>query len=154
MSAVRGIDAELPVFNVRSLEQHVDTNLILRKVPAQMFSVLGPLLLLLAAIGIYAVVNYAVSLRTREIGVRIALGATGPRVIRTFVLEHLRVVLLGASFGWLVALMLATHLGPRRVDVSVFASVPLVLLGVATLASWIPARRGARVDPAVALRNE
>lgn len=153
-SAVRGIDPELPVFNVRSLEQHVDTNLILRKVPAQMFSVLGPLLLLLAAIGIYAVVNYAVSLRTREIGVRIALGATAARVIRTFVLEHLRVVLLGASFGWLAALMLATHLGPRRVDVSVFAIVPLVLLGVATLASWIPARRGARVDPAVALRNE
>ena len=151
---LRNLDAELPVFNVRSLEEHVDTNLVFRKVPAQMFSVLGPLLLLLAAIGIYAVVNYAVSLRTREIGVRIALGATVERVIRTFVLEHLRLVVGGALFGWLVGLMLATHLGPRQVDVSVFAIVPVVLLGVATLASWIPARRGARVDPAVALRNE
>jgi putative ABC transport system permease protein len=56
--------------------------------------------------------------------------------------------------GWIVAYMLATHLGPRKVDVIVFALVPVLLLGVATLASWIPARRGAAVDPAVALRNE
>lgn len=154
LRAVREVDPELPVFNIRSLEEHVDTNLVFRKVPAQMFSVLGPLLLALAAIGIYAVVNYAVSLRTREIGVRIALGATARRVVLGFVREHLRVALLGAAAGWLVAFMLATHLGPRQVDAVVFAVVPVLLLGVATLASWIPARRGARVDPAVALRTE
>ena len=155
LRAMRGVDAELPVFNVRTLDEHVDTNLVLRKIPAQMFAVLGPLLLLLAAIGIYAVVNYTVSLRTREIGVRIALGATAQRVIVTFVSEHLRVAVLGASTGWVIAYMLAIHLAPGRgVDVVVFTLVPVILLVVATLACWIPARRGARVEPAVALRNE
>jgi hypothetical protein len=155
LRAMRGVDAELPVFNVRTLDEHVDTNLVLRKIPAQMFAVLGPLLLLLAAIGIYAVVNYTVSLRTREIGVRIALGATAQRVIVTFVSEHLRVAVLGASTGWVMAYMLAIHLAPGRgVDVVVFTLVPVILLVVATLACWIPARRGARVEPAVALRNE
>jgi predicted permease len=154
LRAIRDVDPELPVFNVRSLDEHVETNLVLRKVPAQMFSVLGPLLLALAAIGIYAVVSYTVSLRTREIGIRIALGATATRVIRTFVLEHLQVAALGAFFGWLAALMLATHLGPRKVDVLVFSTVPLVLLAVATFSSWIPARRGTGIDPATALRSE
>jgi predicted permease len=155
LRAARETDPELPVFNVRTLDEHVDTNLILRKVPAQMFSVLGPLLLVLAAMGIYAVVNYTVALRTREIGLRIALGATRPRVVWTFVAEHLRVALGGAALGWLVAYMLAIHLAPgRRVDTVVFASAPVVLLLVATFACWIPAQRGARVDPAVALRNE
>jgi hypothetical protein len=155
LQAMREVDAELPVFNLRSLEQHVDTNLFLRKVPARMFSVLGPLLLLLAAIGIYAVVSYAVSLRTREIGIRLALGATAGRVVRAFVGESLRVALLGAVLGWMAAYVLATHLGPgRRIDVVVFAIVPAVLLLVAALASWIPARRAAVVDPAVTLRSE
>ena len=155
LQAMREVDAELPVFNLRSLEQHVDTNLFLRKVPARMFSVLGPLLLLLAAIGIYAVVSYAVSLRTREIGIRLAMGATAGRVVRAFVGESLRVALLGAVLGWMAAYVLATHLGPgRRIDVVVFAIVPAVLLLVAALASWIPARRAAVVDPAVTLRCE
>jgi predicted permease len=155
LQAARAVDPELPVFNLRTLDEHVDTNLVLRKVPAAMFSVLGPLLLALAAIGIYAVVNYAVSLRTREIGLRIALGATRRRVVAAFVREHLRVALYGAVTGWLVAFMLAIHLAPgRRVDAAVFAGVPAILLMVATVACWIPARRGARVDPAVALRND
>jgi predicted permease len=155
LRAAREVDPELPVFNLRTLDEHVDTNLILRKVPAEMFSVLGPLLLGLAAIGIYAVVNYTVSLRIREIGLRIALGATAQRVVMTFVREHLRVALAGAATGWLIAWLLAIHLAPgRRVDVAVFTFVPVILLFVATVACWIPARRGARVDPAVALRNE
>jgi hypothetical protein len=155
LQAMREVDAELPVFNLRSLDQHVDTNLFLRKVPARMFSVLGPLLLVLAAIGIYAVVSYAVSLRTREIGIRLAMGATAGRVVRAFVGESLRVALLGAVLGWMAAYVLATHLGPgRRIDVVVFAIVPAVLLLVAALASWIPARRAAVVDPAVTLRSE
>jgi predicted permease len=155
LTAARHVDPELPVFNLRSLDEHVDTNLLLRKVPAQMFSVLGPLLLVLAAIGIYAVVNYTVSLRTREIGLRIALGATRHRVVRTFVGEHLRIALAGAAFGWLTAVMLAIHLAPGRgLDLAVFGFVPVILLLVATIACWIPAQRGARVDPAVALRND
>ena len=81
---MRELDPELPVYDIRTLNDHIESNLIFRRVPARMFSVLGPLLLVLAATGIYAVVAYTVSQRTKEIGVRLALGATTRRVI----LEH------------------------------------------------------------------
>ena len=154
LRAMRNIDPELPVFNVRSLEEHIDTNLLLRRIPAQMFAVLGPLLLVLAAIGIYAVVSYAVSLRTQEIGVRIALGATAGRVVWTFVREHLRTAAAGAGVGWILAYGFAMHLPSRSVDRAVFVAVPVLLLAVATVACWIPARRAARIDPSSALRRE
>jgi hypothetical protein len=153
--AMREIDAELPVFNSRSMHQHVDTNLIFRKMPAQMFAVLGPMLLALAAIGIYAVVSYSVSLRTREIGVRLALGATAGRVVRTFVGESLGVALAGGIVGWGMAFLGASALLPReRMDWVVFAVVPGLLVAVAAIACWIPARRAATVDPAITLRAE
>ena len=152
--AMRELDPDLPVFNARSMHQHVDTNLIFRRIPAQMFAVLGPLLLLLAAIGIYAVVAYLVSQRTREIGVRMALGATPGRVSRHLVIETLGVAALGGVVGWSLAFMLAIHLAPGgRIDRIVFATVPVILLGVAALACWIPARRAAGVDPSIALRE-
>jgi predicted permease len=150
--AMRELDPDLPVFNARSMHQHVDTNLIFRRIPAQMFSVLGPLLLLLASIGIYAVVAYTVSLRTREIGVRMALGATPGRVVLHFVAESLGVAALGGLLGWSLAFVLAANLAPRWIDATVFAVVPVVLLAVAALACWLPARRAASVDPALALR--
>ena len=90
--AVRDLDPELPLYDVRTLSDHIEANLIFRRIPARMFAVLGPLLLLLAAIGIYAVVAYAVTLRTTEIGVRLALGATTRRLIAQFVGEHLLIV--------------------------------------------------------------
>jgi predicted permease len=154
LRVMRQVEPELPVFNVRSLETHVDTNLVLRKIPAQMFSVLGPLLLALAAIGIYAVVSYTVSLRTREIGVRMALGATASRVVWTFVREHMKVAAAGAAAGWIVAYAFAMHLPSRSLDGGVFVVVPALLLTIATVACWVPARRAARVDPASALRRE
>jgi predicted permease len=151
--ALRELDPDLPVFNARSMHQHVETNLIFRRIPAQMFSVLGPLLLLLAAIGIYAVVAYAVSLRTREIGVRMALGATAGRVVRHLVTEHLGIAALGGLLGWSVTFFVAMTAAPsERLGVLVFAFVPVILLAVAGLACWIPARRAATIDPASALR--
>jgi predicted permease len=150
----RELDPELPIFDVRTLNDHIESNLILRRIPARMFSVLAPLLLLMAAIGIYAVVSYNVSLRTTEIGVRLALGATGARIVSEFVADSLRVIGVGAICGWLVAFVLAVDvLSGGPVDVTVFAAVPAVLLAVAAIAAWLPARRATKVDPAVALRE-
>jgi macrolide transport system ATP-binding/permease protein len=152
---VRDIDPALPVYDVRTLTDHVEKNLFLRRVPARMFAVLGPLLLGLAAIGIYAVVAYGVAQRTTEIGVRLALGASRLQVVRTIVLETLRVVAVGALAGWLVVYLVQIHAAPGRpLAASVFAGIPFVLLVVAALASWLPARRAASVDPMIALRQE
>jgi predicted permease len=151
---VRELDAELPVFNVRTLTDHIETNLVFRRVPARLFAVLGPLLLVLAAIGIYAVVSYTVSLRTTEIGVRLALGATVRRVIAQFVGESMVVVGLGALAGWALALAAAIVIAPDQIDVPVFAGVPAILLLVAAVACWIPVRRATRISPMAALRQE
>jgi predicted permease len=151
---VREIDPELPVYDIRTLSDHIEANLIFRRIPARMFMVLGPLLLLLAAIGIYAVVAYAVTLRTTEIGVRLALGATARRLVAQFVTEHLVVVGVGALAGWVLAFAVVVDVFSAPVEPAVFAGVPLVLLAVAAVASWWPARRVTRVDPMVALRAE
>ena len=151
---VRDLDPTLPVYDVRTLSDHVEKNLVLRRIPARMFVVLGPALLLLAAIGIYAVVAYAVSLRTKEIGLRLALGATTGRVVSQIVAQSLRVVLIGAFVGWMAALGFNSHLLRGPVYLSIFGGVPALLLLVATLACWLPARRAARLDPLAALRQE
>jgi predicted permease len=151
---VRELDPTLPVYDIRTLSDHVEKNLVLRRIPARMFAVLGPALLVLAAIGIYAVVAYAVSLRTKEIGVRLALGATTRRVVSQIVVESLRVIAVGAFVGWMAALGFNSHLLRGPVYLSVFAGVPALLLLVATLACWLPARRAATLDPLAALRQE
>jgi putative ABC transport system permease protein len=151
---VRDIDASLPVYNVRTMTEHVETSLALRRIPARMFVVLGPLLLVLAAIGIYAVVAYTVAHRTTEIGVRIALGATAKGVVGQIVGECLRVVVAGAVFGWLIVFMLYTHLVRGAIDLPAFVGVPALLLVVAAVACWIPARRATSVDPMITLRHE
>jgi predicted permease len=151
---VRDVDAELPLFNVRTLIDHIETNLVFRRVPARLFTVLGPLLLMLAAVGIYAVVAYTVSLRTTEIGVRLALGATVRGLIAQFVGESLVVVALGALVGWSLALAAAIVIAPDQIDLPVFAGVPAILLLVATLACWIPVRRATRISPIAALRQD
>jgi predicted permease len=151
---VRELDSELPLYDIRTLGDHVEKNLFLRRIPARMFVVLGPLLLALAAIGIYAVVAYTVSQRTREMGVRLALGATVNGLVGQVVGDTLRVVGAGAVVGWAIALFLNMHLVRGPAYLSVFVGVPAVLLLVATVACWIPARRAAAVDPMVALRHD
>src|SRR3954470_12308362 len=151
---VRELDPTLPVYDVRTLTEHVDRNLFLQRIPARMFVVLGPLMLALAAIGIYAVVSYSVARRTTEIGVRLALGATAGRVVSQIVRETLRVVGAGAIAGWALMFMVALHLLGGVISIPVFVGVPAILLLVAALASWVPARRATAVDVMVALRQE
>jgi putative ABC transport system permease protein len=153
-AAARDLDPDLPLYDVRTLNDHIERNLIFRRIPARLFVVLGPLLLVLAAIGIYGVVAYTVSLRTNEIGVRRALGATGGAVIAQFVGESLSVVTAGAAIGWAIAFLVTLDYVSGRIDPVVFALVPLLLLTVAAVASWLPAQRAATIDPMVALRRE
>lgn len=153
--AVREIDASLPVYNIRTMAEHVERNLFLRKIPARMFAVIAPLLLALVAIGIYAVVSYTVSQRTTEIGVRIALGATADRVVRQIVKEGLIVAGAGLFLALVIAVMVQLHLfsgGPGAWKI--LAAVPAVLFVVAGISCWLPARRATTVDPVVALRSE
>jgi predicted permease len=151
--ALNRVDASLPLFNVRSLRQHVEMNLALRRIPAQMFIVLGPLLLALAAVGIYSVVAYNVAQRTAEIGVRMALGAHAGAVLRTIVGEHMRVVIAGAVVGWGMVAYVYTRFMRGELDATAFVAVPLLLLAVAMVACLVPARRASRLDPVTALRH-
>ena len=151
---VRDLDPGLPLYDVRTLAEHIDKNLFLRRIPARMFVVLGPALLLLAAVGIYAVVAYTVSHRTAEIGVRLALGATPGRVLTEVLVDSMRVVAAGAAGGWSLAVIVSLHLVRGPMYASVFLGVPAILLSVAMAASWLPARRASRVDPLIALRQE
>jgi ABC-type antimicrobial peptide transport system permease subunit len=121
--------------------------------------VFGLLGLVLAAVGMYGVMSYSVAQRTREIGIRMAVGAESGQVLRLVVRQGASLVLLGAGIG-LAGALAASRLvrgmlyGGSALDPLTFIGVPLVLLGVAMLAIWIPARRAATVDPMVALRTD
>ena len=158
-NAVRGLDADLSVIDVRTLAQHIDNNLVLQRAPARMLAVLGPLALGLAAIGLYAVIAYSLAQRTQEIGVRLALGASAHGVVGLMIWQGFRVVLVGACIGlalsFFAGFLLKNFLvGVPLGDPLIYGGVPLLLLAVALLACWLPARRATKVDPMVALRAE
>jgi ABC-type antimicrobial peptide transport system permease subunit len=124
-----------------------------------MFSIFGALALVLAAIGLYSVIAYNVAQRTHEMGVRVALGAQARDVIRLIVSEGLRIVLPGVALGAVLALLAGKWIAPLLFQVSpqdppVLVGVVAILVAVAIVASWLPARRAARVDPNQALRAD
>jgi putative ABC transport system permease protein len=153
------VDKEQPVAGVMPLEDLVDDNLAARRIQASLLGGFAGMALLLAALGIYAVLSFAVSQRTQEIGVRVALGAAPGDVLHLIFSHGLRLFLIGASLGLAAALALSrtlTHLlyGVSAYDPMSFAGVTVLLAGVTLLACYIPARRAMRVDPMVALRYE
>jgi ABC-type antimicrobial peptide transport system permease subunit len=122
-----------------------------------LMSTFGVIALLLAAIGVYGVMTYAVRHQTREIGIRIAIGAKPQDITRMIVMTHLGYSLAGLAVGvgcaiWMTRLLTAFLFGVEPVDPISFVSAVVVLIVVATASAWIPARRAARIDPLVALR--
>jgi putative ABC transport system permease protein len=152
--AVRDVDETLPLYNVRSLNRHVESNLFFQRVPARLFLVLGPVVLALVALGIYAVGSHAVGERRAEIATRIALGATTDRVTRLMIGESIRLVGFGMCAGAVVALLIdPAALGGPWTELLLVACVATVFLAVAVAASFAPARRAARLAPIIALKE-
>jgi putative ABC transport system permease protein len=156
--AVRSLDSELPL-NFKTLDQVFSSSLDQRRFSLVIFAVFACVALLLAAMGIYGVTNYAVTQRTQEIGIRMALGARVRDVLKLVLREGLSLALVGAAIGlagaFAVTRVMSNLLfGVAPTDLGTFTAVALVLLAVAFLACYIPARRATRVDPLVALRYE
>lgn len=158
-SAVLSIDSEEPADEVRTLAEIVSLNHDFLRFPMALVWIFAALALLLAAVGIFGVMSYSVSQRTHELAIRMALGASGRDVLRLTLGEGLGITLIGVSVGVAVALgvsrLIASYLyGVSAYDPITFISVALLLIAVALLACYLPARRASRVDPMVALRYE
>jgi putative ABC transport system permease protein len=156
---VQALNPQLPLFNIRTLDSEFGETLNQPRFQATLFGVFAAIALLLAAIGVYGVTSHAVSQRTQEVGIRIALGAERRDVLRLIVGQHLRPALVGVAIGLGSAVLLSRLLqsllfGVGATDPLTFTSVALGLLGIAAVACWIPARRATRVDPLIALRAE
>jgi predicted permease len=155
---VRAIDPAMPLYNVRTLAEHVDRSLYLDRLRANLIGSLALLALALAAIGIYAVLSYTIAERTREVGVRLALGAQPRAVLRMLLGTGARVALIGIGTGLLLSLgltrLVAAQLyGTTATDPVTLAGSAALLFAVALMASFIPAWRATRIDPVVALRQ-
>jgi putative ABC transport system permease protein len=158
-AAIWSVDPDQPVWKIRSMESLVARDLAPQRFTAVLSSSFAVLALLLAVVGVYGVMSYAVAQRTREIGIRMALGAGRGEVERMVLGRGLRIVVaatvLGLAAAYGAARLLASQLfGVPPTDLATFVAVPLGLAAVAMLACWLPARRAARVDPAVALQGE
>jgi predicted permease len=156
---VRGLDSDLPLTNVETMQEHMRLPLAPAKLLALLSSAFGVLALLLAAIGLYGVMAYIVGSRTHEIGIRMALGSQTSGVRRLVIGQGLRLALTGIALGLIAAFALTRVLqsvlyGVGATDPVTFISVAVLLLAVALFACYIPARRATKVDPLVALRYE
>ncbi len=156
---IQALDPNLAITNVRSIRKVISQALWAPRMGAGLLTVFGVLALILAAVGVYGVLSYSVTQQTREIGVRVALGAQGGQVLRLVITQGLRLAATGLAIGLLTALMITRLLGTLLFGISAhdpitYGGVSLVLAATAMLACYIPARRAIKVDPIVALRYE
>jgi predicted permease len=156
---IHALDPTLAIYNAQTMEEHLRDALFLPRLAGTLFGVVGLVGLLLAAVGLYGVMSYSISRRTREIGIRMALGAQSGGVQRLVVRQGMALTLIAVALGlgaaWAVAHLIASFLyGVPPHDPVTFTVVPLFLALVAFLACWLPALRAARVDPLTALRHE
>ncbi len=157
--AVAEVDPTVPVAELETMQQRVSGVLAKPRVNLTLLTIFAAVALLLAAVGIYGVVAYAVAQRTRELGIRVALGASARDVLRLVLRQGMTPVAIGLVIGLGVALlstrvMASILYGVRPTDPATLAAVTLVLGAIGFLASWLPARRAMRVDPMIALRAE
>ena len=157
--AIRELDADLPLYHVRSMTARVDESLARRRFSMLLLTIFAGFALVLATVGIYGVLAFLVRQGTREIGIRISLGATQSGVLRLIVGRGLTIAASGVAIGLVGALLLTRFLesvlfSVRATDPLTFGGIALLLMIVALAASYVPARRAARIDPMVTLRNE
>jgi putative ABC transport system permease protein len=156
---VQSVDPELPVFGAQTLTETVSESLAERRFSMRIVALFALTALLLAGLGIYGVISFIVNERTHEFGIRLALGAQSQNILRMVLRQGLGLAIAGAAVG-LVCALIVSHLmagllyGVRPTDPLTFAGVAVLLIGVALLACYVPARRAIRVDPLVALRYE
>src|SRR5688572_477672 len=159
-NAIRALDPNLPVYDARTVTEHMQVAVFAQRMAANLLGGMGVLALLLAAIGLYGVMAYAVSQRTQEMGIRLALGASPSSLLSMIVGQGMKLTTVGLVIGLALALAAFGSVGAVRallpgispLDPITFIAVPAVLALIAFLATWIPARRAGRVDPLVALR--
>ena len=158
---IRAVDSRIPILTLKTLHQHLEDSAELWTVRmgARMFSIFGGVALLLAIVGLYGVRAYTVARRTREIGIRMALGANVGETVRMVLEEGLQVTAIGVGVGLLLSIAVGRILASFLYKVSgadpiVFIAAPLLLAVISLLACYLPARKAARVDPMVALRYE
>jgi putative ABC transport system permease protein len=158
-SEVQALDPNLPVSNIKPLRQMIEERASPKRLMAYMMGIFGVVALLLASVGIYGVMSYAVTQRTREIGVRMALGAQALDVLKLVIRNGMTIALVGVALGLggafaLTRLLASLLFKVTPTDVVTFAAVSISLIVVALIACYIPARRATKVDPLVALRHE
>ena len=158
-AAVRAADPDLPLFSVQPMTSVLAATLGARRFAASLVAGFAALALLLSCIGIYGVVSFLVEQRTSEIGLRVALGATGGGIVRLIVGQGLSLALAGVAAGMAAALIVTRTMSTLLFQVSpldpvTFLLVPGLLIGVAAVACLLPARRAARLDPVAALRRD
>ncbi len=157
--AVRAVDPGVPLYKMLTMEQVISDSLASRRLNLWLLALFAGIALALSAAGLYGVISYLVAQRTREIGMRMALGAQARDVIRLVMRQGSRLTLVGIAVGAAGALALTRGLeslldGVSAHDPLTFLSIAILLAAVALFASWLPARRAARVQPIVAIRNE
>src|SRR5260221_5750554 len=156
---IQAVDPDLPVFNVRTMNEVIDGSLASRRFSAELVGVFAVVALLLASVGIYGLLSYMVGQRSHEIGVRMALGAMPSTIGKMVVGRGAGLAGIGAGIGLILSGIMAPLIssllyGVRPLDPEVFIAVPVILMVVVLLASYIPAWRAARVNPIVAMRRE
>jgi ABC-type antimicrobial peptide transport system permease subunit len=156
---VRAVDPNEPVNRIITMDERLSNSVAGRRFQMLLLGVFAALALVIAAVGIYGVISYAVSQRTHEIGIRMALGAQASDVSRMVIWQGVRLALIGVALGLAAALALTRVMKNLLYEVSAtdpatFALIALLLVGVALIASYMPARRATKVDPLQALRQE